>query len=205
MPCRPARRGRFSAVAAAALAAYGLLVWFCAHTPYISDDYVFSRGTEQPFAEIMAGAPVRPQEQASATDVFRRPLQMYGSWDGRIGIYLVFGGILALPGWVYAAVTPLLILGAAFCLLLHVYGTSWRTELTASGLLLALGMLAVGLPSFGDIYFWRTGLGYAVSLVGALAFLLPYRFRLDAPAQGRAHHPRACGGFCSVGPFCRLH
>lgn len=197
----PRARGRFSAVAAAALAAYGLLVWFCAHTPYISDDYVFSRGTEQPFAEIMAGAPVRPQEPASATDVFRRPLQMYGSWDGRIGIYLVFGGILALPGWVYAAVTPLLILGAAFCLLLHVYGTSWLTELTASGLLLALGMLAVGLPSFGDIYFWRTGLGYAVSLVGALAFLLPYRFRLDAPAQGRAHHPALVAAFALLGLF----
>lgn len=192
---------RLYALSAAALLAYGLLAWFCAHTPYISDDYVFSRGTGQPFAEIMAGAPVRPQGPASAADVFRRPLQMYGTWDGRIGIYLVFGGVLALPGWVYIAVTPLLILGAAFFLLLHAHGTSWRQDLTASGLLLALGLLAVGLPSFGDIYFWRTGLGYAVSLLGALAFLLPYRFRLEAPTQDRPHHPAVVAAFALLGLF----
>lgn len=192
---------RWYALSAATLLAYGLLAWFCAHTPYMSDDYVFSRGTEQPFAEIMAGAPVRPQEAASAADVFRRPLQMYGAWDGRMGMYLVFGAILALPGWVYVALTPLLILGAAFGLLLHVYGTSWRQELTASRLLLTLGLLAVGLPSFGNVYFWRTGLGYAVSLLGALAFLLPYRFRLEAPTQSRPHHPAVVAAFALLGLF----
>lgn len=191
---------RFYALSAATLLAYALLAWFCAHTPYISDDYVFSRGTEQPFAEIMAGAPVRPQGAASAADVFRRPLQMYDTWDGRIGIYLIFGGVLALPGWVYTALTPLLILGAAFGLLLHVYGTSWKEELTASRLLLALGLLAVGLPSFGDIYFWRTGIGYAASLLGALVFLLPYRLRLET-GRDRPHHPAMVAAFALLGLF----
>lgn len=197
----PPDNGRRWALATAALLAYAVLAWFCAHTPFISDDYVFSRGTEQPFAAIMAGEAVLPQAAATAADVFIRPLQMYGTWDGRVGIYLVFGGILALPGWVYIALTPLLILGAALCLLAHVYGTSWRTELTASRLLFTLGMLAVGLPSFGDIYFWRTGLGYAVSLVCALAFLLPYRFRLEAPSTGAAHHPASVAAFALLGFF----
>ncbi|WP_287701709.1 DUF6056 family protein [Desulfovibrio sp.] len=194
-------RSRPWSLGIAVLLSYVVLAWFCAHTPYISDDYFFSRGIEQPFAEIMAGAPVRSQPPASAMDVLRRPLQMYGSWDGRVGIYLVFGSILAAPGWVYVAVTPLLILGAAFCLLIHVYGVSWKEDITASRLLLTLGMLAVALPSFGDIYFWRTGLGYAASLLGALVFLLPYRFRLEEPSWNAPHSPVWIVAFFLLGLF----
>lgn len=162
--------------------------WFCANTPFISDDYIFSRGIGQPFADIMAMEAVQPQPPATLSDVFYRPLQMYETWDGRLSIYLIFGTLLALPNWVYVTIIPLLIIGTAFCLLLHIYGTCWRKELTVGRFLFVVGLLVVALPSFGDIYFWRTGSGYAVSLFCSVLFLLPYRFRFEKPTCGRQYN-----------------
>lgn len=50
-------------------------------------------------------------------------------------------------------------------------------------------------PSFGSIYFWRTGLAFGATLCLALAFLLPYRFRLESPAQGRRHSAWSVAAF----------
>lgn len=135
------------------------------------------------------------QEKARLADVGIRAWQMYWTWDGRFTSYLFYGLFLYLPKIAYVLCTPLLVLGAAFCMFLQVFGRRWRAEITSLRLLGLTAALFVTLPSFGSIYFWRTGLAFGATLCLALAFLLPYRFRLESPAQGRRHSAWSVAAF----------
>lgn len=198
-PAAPARRAVGILLTAAGL--YALLAWFCAMTPLILDDYIFSLGTAQLYPDIISGAPVMLQEKAGLADVGVRAWQMYWTWDGRFTSYLFYGLFLYLPKIVYVLCTPFLVLGTALCMFLHVFGSRWRREISAARLLGLAALLFVALPSFGSIYFWRTGLAFGATLCLALAFLLPYRFRLEAPARGRRFPLAAVAGFGLFGLF----
>lgn len=198
-PAAPARQAVSILLTAAGL--YALLAWFCAMTPMILDDYIFSLGTGQLYPDIISGAPVMTQEKVGLADVGTRAWQMYWTWDGRFTSYLFYGLFLYLPKIAYVLCTPFLVLGTAFCMALHVFGPRWRTEITALRLLGLTALIFVALPSFGSIYFWRTGLAFGATLCLALAFLLPYRFRLEAPTQGRPHSLPAVAAFGLLGLF----
>lgn len=198
-PAAPARQAVSILLTASGL--YALLAWFCAMTPMILDDYIFSLGTGQLYPDIISGAPVMAQEKAGLADVGIRAWQMYWTWDGRFTSYLFYGLFLYLPKIAYVLCTPFLVLGTALCMFLHLFGPRWRTELTALRLLGLTALLFVTLPSFGSIYFWRTGLAFGATLCLALAFLLPYRFRLEAPGQGRRHSLPVVAAFGLFGLF----
>ena len=151
-------------------------------TPPMADDYYFGSASLQPFADIMAGAPVQPLEPAHFSDIFRRAVQMYSTWDGRFMAYLVIGSALWLPRLITASGVALVCCLTIFLALLHVLGPDWRRQLRWWHVPLAASLLLWGMPTCGSVYFWHTGLAYAMDLCGSLLFLLPFRFLAERHA-----------------------
>lgn len=183
------------------LATYALIfvcmATFCLLTPLISDDYYFGSSSLQPFASIMAGDAVEPFGREGFEDIFRRAAQMYGTWDGRFMAYVTFGFYLWLPQALYA-----LLVAGIFCLtvhlaLLHALGPDDDRRRTPFLVGLMAAALLWGMPTCGSIYFWRTGLAYAMDICCALLFLLPFRSLPDGPesGEGRPLSPAAVCGF----------
>lgn len=169
-----------SALVSLGLIFTGVLV-FCLLTPLISDDYYFGSSSTQPFASIMAGDAVLPFGRETFADIFRRAAQMYSSWDGRFMAYVTFGFFLWLPQPLYA-----LLIAGVFCMTVvlvvrHVIGPASPFPLTALPICLAAAALWWGMPTCGSVYFWRTGLAYALDMLCALLFLLPFRQALEHP------------------------
>lgn len=182
---------------AAFIALYCCVALFCLLTPLISDDYYFGSSATQPFAAIMAGEPVQSFGSESLADVVRRAVQIYTSWDGRIAAYATFGFYLWLPQSLYALLIAGVFCGTVFLALLHVVGPEQRARLTPFSIGLMAAALWWGLPTCGSIYFWRTGLAYAMDLLCALLFLLPFRQLLEQPDLRRckAFSPAATAGY----------
>lgn len=170
---------------------------FCLLTPLISDDYYFGGSAEQPFAAIMAGEPVLPFGPGAFSDIFRLAAQMYATWDGRFASYITLGFFLRVPQVLYALLVAGVFCGTVFLALLHVLGPEQRKRLTP----LAVGLMAAalwwGMPTCGSVYFWRTGLAYALDLFCALLFLLPFRQLLAQPdlRSSRILSPAATAGY----------
>lgn len=163
----------------------GCLFVFGILTPPMADDYYFGSASLQPFADIMAGASVEPLEPAHFSDIFRRAAQMYTTWDGRFLAYIVIGSALWFPQTIVALVVALVCCLTVFLTLLHVLGSDWRSLLRWWHVPLAASLLLWGMPTSGSVYFWHTGLAYAMDLCGALLFLLPFRFLLERPDLSR--------------------
>ena len=176
---------------------YLCVALFCLLTPLISDDYYFGSSAAQPFAAIMAGEPVLPFGPEAFSDIFRRAAQMYATWDGRFAAYVTFGFYLWVPQVLYALLVAGVFCGTVFLALLHVLGPERRHRLTP----LAVGLMAAalwwGMPTYGSVYFWRTGLAYAMDIFCALLFLLPFRQLLAQPdlRSSRIFSPAATAGY----------
>lgn len=176
---------------------YLCVALFCLLTPLISDDYYFGSSAAQPFAAIMAGEPVLPFGPEAFSDIFRRAAQMYATWDGRFAAYVTFGFYLWVPQVLYALLVAGVFCGTVFLALLHVLGPERRHSLTP----LAVGLMAAalwwGMPTCGSVYFWRTGLAYAMDIFCALLFLLPFRQLLAQPdlRASRIFSPAATAGY----------
>lgn len=159
----------------------GLFFYFVFMMPPISDNYIFSLGTDQLYSEIMAGNPVRVTQPLVFSDIWTRSVQMYESWDGRFTGNMLMTLFLYIPHAVYAVWATLLFLVYIFVLHICVFGTRWRENLTGVRVLTLAALLWVGLPSFGSAFFWIC-VGGANTLLCQAAFLLPYRMALDTPA-----------------------
>ncbi len=168
-------------VLAAFACVYLCVALFCLLTPLISDDYYFGSSSTQPFAAIMAGEPVLPFGPESFADIFRRAAQMYATWDGRFAAYVTFGFYLWLPPLLYALLVAGVFCATVFLALLHVMGPGERRRLTPAAVGLMAAALWWGMPTCGSVYFWRTGLAYAMDIFCALCFLLPFRRLLEQP------------------------
>ena len=160
---------------------YGCMAIFCLLTPLISDDYYFGSSSAQPFAAIMAGEPVLPFGPSTFAGIFRRAAQMYATWDGRFMAYVTFGFHLWLPGVLYALLAAGMFCATVWLALLHVTGPGRRRRLTPLSVALMAAALWWGMPTFGSVWFWRTGLAYAADMCCALLFLLPFRRLLEEP------------------------
>ena len=163
------------------LCLFGCVAIFCLLTPLISDDYYFGGSAAQPFAAIMAGESVLPFGSATFAGIFRRAAQMYATWDGRFMAYVTFGFFLWLPGVLNALLAAAMFCAAVWLALLHVAGPERGRTLTPISVALMAAALWWGMPTFGSIWFWRTGLAYAADIGCALFFLLPFRRLLDQP------------------------
>ena len=150
------RRNRIALVSLVIMA---VMSWFCAMTPWISDDYAFSQND--------AG-------------LWATQVKEHMEWSGKFVGHFMSRVLLSGPAWVHPVLTPimfmLLVTGGALLAL----GAQWRERLRAWHLVVVAGLTWSALPAFGTVFFWRTGTGdYGYSLVWATLFLVPYRMWAD--------------------------
>ena len=150
------RRNRIVLVSIAIMA---IMSWFCAMTPWISDDFGFSK---------------------NEAGLWATQVGEYMGWSGKFVGHFMSRVLLSGPAWLHPVLTPimfmLLVAGGALLAL----GTQWRERLSAWHLVVVAGLVWIALPAFGTVFFWRTGTpDYGYSLVWATLFLVPYRMWAD--------------------------
>ena len=135
-----------------------IMSWFCAMTPWVSDDHAFS--------SIYPGC----------TGMWDMQVLEYHEWSGKFIGHFMSRFLLRGPVWLHPLLTPamflLLVTGGSLLAL----GAQWRERLSAWHLAVMAGLVWIALPAFGTVFFWRTGTGdYGYSLVWGVLFLVPYR------------------------------
>lgn len=194
-------RGKFSAIAASFLFIILTILYFVWLSPLMSDNFVFSREITPGYAQFYSGAKVAARELTIAGS-FRQACEMYWTWCGRfagnLAVYLLF----MLPHWLYCLVAAcgfgLYVLLLQMC----VFGRAWRQNLTPGWILGLAALLWLGLPSFGEAFFWLS-VGGEIALIGQAAILLPFRFALDGekPPRWRPGFFVSCAGLF-LGGIC---
>lgn len=132
-----------------------VMSWFCAMTPWVSDDFGFSN---------------------NEAGLWATQVKEYMEWSGKFVGHFMSRVLLSGPQWLHPVLTPimfmLLVTGGALLAL----GAQWRERLRAWHLVVVAGLVWIALPAFGTVFFWRTGTpDYGYSLVWATLFLVPYR------------------------------
>lgn len=135
-----------------------IISWFCAMTPWVSDDYAFSR--------IYPGC----------KGLWDMQVQEYVEWSGKFIGHFMARVLLRGPEWLHPLLTPVMFLLLVAGGSLLAVGAQWRERLSAWHLAVMAGLVWIALPAFGTVFFWRTGTGdYGYSLVWSVLFLAPYR------------------------------
>ena len=99
----------------------------------------------------------------------------YNEWDGRIGGYLINHTLLFLPKAATVCILALSITALIALISIHALGGNRKNDLSWQHPLCAFCLLWLSMPSFGQVFFWRTGSIYGMLCVFLLLFLLPYR------------------------------
>ncbi|MBR4455178.1 MAG: hypothetical protein IKS32_03025, partial [Solobacterium sp.] len=113
-------------------------------------------------------------------DILRREYEQYMTWTGRSLAHLFARSFLALPKGIFNLANSL-----CFCVQIELMGrlAAGKREPVSALLysLLALGVFLFA-PLFGQTVLWETGAcNYLWTAVVILAFLLPYRYAMNAP------------------------
>lgn len=153
------RRNRFIFTS---LLVMSIMSWFCAMSPWVSDDYSFS--------SIFPGC----------TGMWDMQVQEYYEWSGKFIGHFTSRILLRGPVWLHPLLTSiaflLLVTGGSLLAL----GAQWRERLSAWHIAVMAGLVWIALPAFGTVFFWRTGTGdYGYSLMWGVLFLVPYRIWAD--------------------------
>ena len=162
---------------------WALMLYFLLMTPYMADNFLFSRNMTPDFTSVMAGTPIESLEPLTLWAAVHQAIHMYSTWCGRFTGNLAVFTLFLLPYTAYAflAATSFVV----YVLLLHVcvWGRRWRATLNAKWMLGLSALLWASLPSFGSAFFWIS-VGGSIALLGQALFLLPYRLALD-PKESR--------------------
>lgn len=196
---RPRIPGKKVALAASFLFVFLAMLYFIWLSPLMSDNFVFSREITPGYAEFYTGAKVeaRPLTLAGAV---RQACEMYGTWCGRfagnLAVYLLF----MLPRWLYCLLAACGFALYTWLLQMCVFGRAWRENLTPGWILGIAALLWLGLPSFGEAFFWLS-VGGEIALLAQAAILLPYRFALDdiREPEGKLAFLTACAAMLAGG------
>lgn len=159
-----------------------VIFYFIFLTPYMTDNYLFSRNMVPGYASFMSGAPIERLEPMTFEAALSQAVDMYTSWCGRFTGNLIVYLIFMLPYPVYALLASAAFIAYLFLLHMCIWGLRWRETLSARWLFALGALLWVGMPSFGSAFFWIS-LGGFSALLGQAIFLLPYRFALDQPTR----------------------
>ena len=139
-----------------------IMSWFCAMTPWVSDDHAFS--------SIYPGC----------TGMWDMQVLEYQEWSGKFIGHFMSRVLLRGPAWLHPLLTPAMFLLLVASGSLLALGAQWRERLSAWHLAVMAGLVWIALPAFGTVFFWRTGTGdYGYSLVWGVLFLVPYRIWAD--------------------------
>lgn len=180
-----------------------VLLYFLLLTPYMTDNFLFSRDMLPCYAAFMSGAPIERLDPMTFEAALRQAAVMYPTWCGRFTGNLLVYLIFMLPYPVYALLAATAFVAYLFLLHMCIWGVRWRETLSA-GWLLALGaLLWVGMPSFGSAFFWISVGGFYTLLAQAL-FLLPYRFALDQEEVTTPSPAVRCILFFAAGIFVAM-
>lgn len=177
---------------------WGLMLYFLLMTPYMADNFLFSRYMFPGYAAFMSGAPIERLEPMTLWTAVHQAIHMYSSWCGRftgnLAVYLIF--LLPYTAYAFLAATAFVV----YVLLLHacIWGHRWRDTLNAGWVLGLSALLWAGLPSFGSAFFWIS-VGGSIALLGQALFLLPYRLALDPNASTSADSYPRCALFFLAG------
>lgn len=162
----------------------GVAFYFIWLSPYMTDNFVFSRALSPGYARFYAGENVTAQPLTIAT-AFSQAVEMYRTWCGRftgnLAVYLLF----MLPRGLYAVLAALAFSFYALALCACVFGRHWRERLSPEWILGVAALLWAGIPSFGEAFLWLS-VGGAIALLGQALIFLPFRFALD---KRPAKHP----------------
>ncbi len=167
---------RFYALLAIGVVA-AIFYWFAAHSPMMTDNFIFSRSISPGYAAFYAGDPITAAIP-DATSALTQAIGMYRGWCGRFTGNLVVYLLFLLP-----APFMHMIMAAGFGLLLFllqicIFGIGWRQNLSGGWILATAGLLWAGIPSFGEAFFW-VSVGGLAALLGQAAILAWFRLALD--------------------------
>lgn len=180
-----------------------VLLYFILLTPYMTDNYLFSRDMLPGYAAFISGAPIEQLAPMTFEAALRQAADMYTSWCGRFTGNLVVYLSFLLPYPVYALLAATAFVAYLFLLHICVWGARWRETLNARWLLALGALLWLGMPSFGSAFFWISVGGF-YALLGQALFLLPYRFALDQETPTTANPAVQCLLFFAAGLFVAL-
>ena len=150
------RRNRILLVSLVIMA---VMSWFCAMTPWISDDNAFCK---------------------NEAGLWATQVKEYMEWSGKFVGHYMARVLLSGPDWVHPVLTPIMFMLLVTGGTLLALGAQWRERMRAWHFVVMAGLIWIALPAFGTVFFWRTGTGdYGYSLVWATLFLVPYRMWAD--------------------------
>lgn len=160
----------------------------------MSDNFVFSHEIRPGYAKFYSGADIAVSP-LSVEGTFRQAWEMYFSWCGRYAGNLVVYLLFMLPRPLYVLIATA---GFAFyIILLHIciFGRVWRQNLSGSWIFALATILWVGMPSFGEAFFWLSVGGEAALIAQAVVFI-PFRFAIDDVLDSQKHPgPLVCALF----------
>lgn len=157
----------------------GCLFYFLNLSPYMTDNYVFSRVIHPGYASFYSGAAITTEPMTVAGAVAQAK-EMYFTWCGRFMGNLVVYLLFMLPPLAYALLASLVFGAYVLVLQVCIFGPQWRKKISAAWTLGLAGLIWLGMPSFGDAFLWLS-VGGQIALLGQALILLPFRYALAGP------------------------
>lgn len=165
-----------------------IFFYFVYLTPYMSDNYVFSLDITPGYAAFYHGADVSAQPMTLA-GALRQAKEMYFTWCGRFAGNLCVYTLFMLPHVVYCFLAACLFSFYIFLLQLCIFGRNWWAKSNPKWIFGIFAMLWLGMPSFGEAFFWLS-VGGQIAMFAQACIFVPYRFALDDLDKNRVFNKK---------------
>lgn len=154
-----------------------IFFYFVYLAPYMTDNYVFSLEITPGFAAFYHGDTVSAQPMTLG-GALRQAREMYFTWCGRFAGNLCVYTLFMLPHVIYCFLAAFIFPFYVFLLQLCIFGRNWRIKSNPKWIFAIFAMLWLGMPSFGEAFFWLS-VGGQIAMFAQACIFVPYRFALD--------------------------